>query len=109
MDIFLLLANLGKTIELVIPSNTPHSRRPDFVMDGIEWEAKSPKSGVRRALERNFYEASRQSSNIVIDLRRAKGDDATASLILEKCFQNTRKVRRMYIITKSQKLKLYKK
>lgn len=109
MDTFLLFIDIGKTLELIVPSNTPHSRRPDFVMDGVEWEAKSPESGTRRALERVFYDASNQSRNIVIDLRRVKGDDTAAILVLEKCFWSTRKVRRMYIIMKSQKLEFYRK
>lgn len=108
VDLFLLLANVGKTIELIMPSNTPHSRRPDFVMDGVEWEAKSPKFGARRTLERSFYDASNQSSNI-IDLRQIKEDDGVAIAVLEKCFRGTRRVRRMYIVTKTWKLKFYKK
>lgn len=109
MDTVLLFISVGKTLELVVPSNTPHSRRPDFVMDGLEWEVKSPVAGTRRALERNFYDASNQSSNIVVDLRRIKGDTNLAVSILEKCFSAARKVRRMYVITKYHELKFYKK
>lgn len=110
METFLTFANLGKTIELIVPSNTPHSKRPDFAMDGLEWEAKSPIHNSQRTIERIFYEASNQSYNIVIDLRRIKDNDILPAIsTLEKCFTTTRKVRRMYLIAKSGKPKLYKK
>ncbi len=109
MDTFLLFANLGKTVELITPSNTPHSKRPDFVMDGLEWETKSPTQKSRRTIERVFYEASNQSKNIVIDLRRINNDIKSMVHLLEKCFRTTRKVHKMYVIIKPGKIMFYKK
>ncbi len=108
LDIVLFYTNHDKDVELIIPSNTPHVRRPDFYMDNLAWEAKSPHKNHRRAIERIFYNAARQSNNIIIDLRHVK-DDKQAILILEKCFKSTRKVRNLQIITKSSTLKTYKK
>lgn len=78
-------------------------------MDGLNWEVKSPANNQRRTIERIFYSASNQSCNIVMDLRRIKGKDNLVISILEKCFKNTRKVRKLYIITKTNELKTYKK
>lgn len=74
----------------------------------IAWEAKSPTNNHHRTIERSFYTASNQSSNIIIDLRRARGRENSLNTF-EKCFKHTRKVRNMYIITKNKELKAYKK
>lgn len=107
-DTILFFTNLGKDVELIVPSNTPHSRKPDYIIDGLAWEAKSPTKCHHRTIERVFYDASNQSPNIIIDLRRAKGKE-NAALTLEKCFKHTRKVRNLYIITKNNVLKECKK
>ena len=35
-------SEMGKKIKFIRPSNIPEVYRPDFTMDGIEWEMKSP-------------------------------------------------------------------
>lgn len=105
----LFLASKGKDIELILRSRTPHLKNPDFYMDGLIWEAKSPVINGRRALERLFYRASTQSSNLVFDLRRLKGKDEAAVRTIEACFSKTRRVRNMYIIMKNGDFKKYKK
>lgn len=107
-DTILFFTDLGKNVELIPESHTPGDRRPDIFMDGILWELKGPTKNQHRTIERVFYDASHQSSNIIMDLRRAKGKE-NAIATLEKCFKNTRKVRNMYIITRSGTLRTYKK
>lgn len=109
LDTILFFTEMGKDVELIVPSNTPGNKRPDFWMDNLEWEVKNPVSNTRRSLERIFYSASSQSQNIVVDLRRVKGKCDSAILVLEKCFRDTRRVRRMYIINKSGTMRFYKK
>lgn len=104
---FWFFAELGKDVELIPASHTPENKRPDCIVDGLEWEVKCPMKSNRSALERTFYRASQQSSNIVIDLRNLCGDSQDVIDILEHCFKSTRKVRRMQIITKSEELKVY--
>lgn len=105
----LYFMELGKDVELIPRSRTPNAKDPDFYMDKLVWEAKSPVVNGRRSLERLFYRASTQSDNLIFDLRRLKGEDKLAVRILEDCFKITRRVRNMYIITKSGVLKQYKK
>ena len=64
------LIRLGKDIELIPPSNTPHNKRGDLLMDGLIWETKSPVHSNRRAVERVFYAATLQAENLIFDLRR---------------------------------------
>lgn len=105
----LFLAGMGKDIELLQRSQTPNKKEADFCMDSLIWEAKSPVVNERRALERLFYRASTQSSNLVFDLRRLRGKDEMAVRIVEDCFRTTRRVRNMYIITKNSDLREHKK
>lgn len=107
--IVLLQSVIKEDIELVPPSHTPRMKMPDFKMMGVFWEMKSPMVGERRTLERIFYQASRQSGNLVFDLRRAKGEQDSMLRTLERCFRETRKVRNMYIVTRDAKLQKYKK
>ncbi len=109
LDTILFFTEMGKDVELIVPSNTPHSKRPDFYMDGLEWEMKSPVVADRRTVERVFYHASHQSANVILDLRRLRGIDEKVVIILEKCFKHTRHVHRMYVITKNGALKFYRK
>lgn len=108
LDTILFFTNLGKDIELIPISHTPKVKSPDFVMEGQYWETKSPINNQRRTIERLFYNASNQSANVIIDLRRLK-EDLEAIIVLEKCFKNARKIRKLYIITKAGELKIYKK
>ncbi len=108
-DTVLYFTEMGKEVELIKPSYTPGRRNADFVMDGVEWEMKAVIKSSRRAVERLFYEASRQASNVVIDFRQVSGEDNRLLVELEKCFRGTRRVRRLYVILKNGKWKFYKK
>ena len=66
----IFLANLGKDITFLIPSRLQGTKTPDIYMDNLLWEIKSPKSRNLRSLERAIRTARKQSSNIIIDLRR---------------------------------------
>lgn len=109
MDTILFFTNIGKKLELIIPSNTPGNKKPDYFMDGLEWEAKSPMVNTRKSIERAFYRAANQSSNIIMDLRRLKGEDMMAIKVVLACFKSTRKVRNLHIIGKSGCLQTHKK
>jgi Contact-dependent growth inhibition CdiA C-terminal domain len=45
---------------------------PDISINGIQWELKSPVGVGGNNIQKNMREASAQSKNIVIDLRRSK-------------------------------------
>lgn len=64
-------AEMGKDVDFIRPSNIPGVYRPDIVMDGIEWEIKSPCGSSKRTLEKNYHKAALQSQNIIFDLRRS--------------------------------------
>lgn len=41
-ETILFFTELGKDVELIMPSNTPYNKNADYIIDGIAWEAKSP-------------------------------------------------------------------
>lgn len=106
VDYFL---NLSKTVELIAPSNTPKNKRPDCIIDTITWEIKNPEVNSEKSLSALFYSALKQSNNIIFDLRHLHGKDFTAINHLNKLFITTRRIRKLWIITKNQQLLQYSK
>ena len=94
-----LLTN-GHTIELLRPTLTPKNPNPDMIMDGLVWEMKSPTTANKSTIKRLLKEASRQSANIIVDLRRAKISDQLALKILRNEYRMRRSIRKVIVITK---------
>ena len=77
-DTVVYFTNLGYDIELIPPSKSSGSKQPDFRMNGLLWEMKSPVSNGARTIEHAVRSASKQSENIIIDLRRSRLDEERA-------------------------------
>lgn len=105
VDYFL---DTGKDIELLPPSNTPGNKTPDFCMSGLVWENKSPVVPKAKSIEKLFHKAGKQSRNRIMDLRRLP-NDTDARKTLEKCFNTSKRVRNMPVITRAGILIIYKK
>ncbi len=90
----------GKDIVFIRPSNIPKVHRPDILMDGIEWEIKSPQGKAKRTIEQNFRQAIEQSLYIIFDLRRINVPESKCLSQLEKEF-NSRHAKRLLIIKKN--------
>ena len=101
--IFTLL-EYTKVIELIPPSLTPKSKTPDFIMDGITWEAKSPQGKNLITIERALHRAVRQSQNIVLDLRRMSLSDDKMKAYVYKQFILSRSIKRLKVILKSSQI-----
>ena len=104
-----VLLSAGLDVELVVKSRTPHSKSPDIYMMGMLWEMKAPTGKTLRAIERILHRAIKQSSNIVMDLRRTPMSDEILCTAIEKFFHNMRPIRSLWIITKSKQIVRLKK
>ncbi len=104
-----LVEHYEKVISLIVPSYTPHNRNPDFMMDGVLWEMKSPQGKNLRTVEHAFKNAAKQSENIVIDLRRTKLATSSAVKLLEKRFNLSRHVKRLLVITREENVVDFRK
>ena len=104
----LFLASNGFRIEVIIPSNTPHNKNPDFLINGKIWELKCPTKNRRETLERCFKKAAKQSENLILDLRNIKGVDKVTLSIITNRFHYSKSIKRLIIILHG-KLLHYKK
>jgi len=91
----------GDKIELIIPSNTAKNKNPDWIMWGKIWEAKSPQTTNANTLIKRLKHASKQAGNLIIDLRRVKGDEKTAAKIIQSKFESSSSLKRLVIIMKN--------
>lgn len=65
-------ADQGYDVTFLRPRNIKGLKNPDFMMNGKIWEVKGPVGKSKRTFEDDLRKAMRQSSHIIIDLRRAK-------------------------------------
>lgn len=108
-DTIVFLTEMGMDIELIPPSNIPGRKTPDFIMNGLVWEMKSPKGKTRSTIEHAFQTAMKQSNNILFDIRRTQLPEAKTIIILEQLFSYSKGVKRLSIITRDHRLLDYKK
>lgn len=75
---------------------------PDVSIKGIKWEIKSPIGNSANNIQKNMREASAQSENIVIDLRRSKLHQTRALGYIKQFTERYKKLKRVLVITKSK-------
>ena len=98
------LTQRGFDIELLPPVQRKGARTPDIKMLGLEWELKSPRSNGKYTIEHSFRSALKQSPNIIFDIRRSKIPQQKCIAEIERRFNDFKKVSRVMIIAKRQKL-----
>lgn len=103
-DTVLFLTTLGYDVELIPPSHIPNRHTPDFKMNGLEWEMKSPKGKSRSTLEHAFQAAMKQSVNILFDLRRVQIPNEKAISTLKHLFDHSKSIKHLLVITKERKM-----
>ncbi|MBQ9610153.1 MAG: hypothetical protein IJV15_12015 [Lachnospiraceae bacterium] len=104
-----LLLNTGLDIELIPSSQVKGMRTPDISVNGILWEIKSPTGSGKNTLKHTLQNASHQSNNVIVDLRRCKLPQDQAIKDLEQRFNLSKRIRRMKIITNDEIIIDFKK
>lgn len=66
------LALAGMTVEFIRKSEERFATSADVLIDGVQWEMKSPKSDKLKMVQKNLRLALRQSQNVIFDSRRMK-------------------------------------
>lgn len=100
-------SGMGKDIVFLKPRNIPNFHTPDIVMDGVEWEIKSPIGSSKRTISDNFKKAVKQSKYIIFDLRRVTLSEKQCIAQLEKEFAVRPYLKRLLIICKNGELLEY--
>ena len=103
------LTEQGFNVELLPPVQRKGARTPDIRMLDLEWEMKSPRSNGKYTLEHSFRSALKQSPNIIFDIRGSKMPEKKCIAEIERRFNDFKKVKRVIIITKQQRLLDFKK
>ena len=93
-----ILALAGYAVEFIPETNT---KTADILLDGIEFEIKSPKSANVNSLEHILKKAVKQSCNIIIDTSRMKNvrDDNTRRFLVNQV-RIRRQINNLIMITK---------
>ena len=103
MSAALLVANYFKT-DVVFLRPIP-LKSPDLKINGEIWELKSPIGKSKNTIHNNIKGARKQSTNIIIDLRRCKMNKSKAlSRIRDAYKKRKRKTGRYLIIEKNGKI-----
>jgi len=97
-----ILANHFKSDVYFIVTATQGT--PDVSIDGIKWEIKSPVGAGGNNIQKNMREASSQSINVVIDLRRSKLHQTRATGYIKQFTDRYKKLKRVIVITKSKQV-----
>ena len=103
------LTEQGYNVELIPKSNRKGVHTPDIKIDGIKWEMKAPIGEGNQLMKNTLQKALKQSTNIVVDLRRTKRHQTKCLRELEREFNNSKSIKRLKIITKTNKMLDFKK
>lgn len=86
-----------------MPESIPESntKTADILLDGVEFEIKSPKSANANSLEHILKKAVKQSCNIIIDTSRMKNirDDNTRRFLVNQA-RLRKQIKKLIMITK---------
>ena len=95
------LTELGYNVELIPTSKIKGIHTPDIRIKGLEWEIKTPLGEGRQLMKNTIQKALRQSPNVIIDLRKTKRHQTKCLRELRREFEESKNLRRLLIITKS--------
>ena len=68
----ILACHYQTTVKFIVPIDDYKRKSADILMLGAAWEIKCPIGDSKSTIRNQFRRASRQSKNIIIDMRRTK-------------------------------------
>lgn len=92
----------GHDVELIPPSKIKNLQMPDIMLQNVPWEMKSPIGNGKYTIKNIIQNASHQSENIIVDLRRCKMDQSQAQKEIQHYFNLSKRIRRVKVILKSE-------
>lgn len=95
-----LLAEYFKAdVEFVLRSN---QKTPDFLINGVTWELKSPTGDGKYNVQHQIKAAAKQSANIIFDARRSKMHMVKIRNEVRRHFGFTKPIKRLILIDKNK-------
>jgi hypothetical protein len=90
------------TVCFVRPST---QRTPDFIINDMAWELKSPLGNGKNTIKNCLHSARKQSVNVIIDLRRIKMPERKALANIRYFFSSHRSsIEHLLIISKNNEV-----
>lgn len=102
LEIVAIFINSGSDVSFLKPRVGYKVKTPDILMDGIEWELKSPKGNSRTTISNQLSRGSKQARNLIIDTSRTKLEDELILRQLQRNIQEHRSVKHLILVTKTQ-------
>ncbi len=97
----LLADYFNADVEFIIRTN---QKTPDFLIDGIAWELKSPTGQGKNNIERQLQSGLKQSKNIIFDARRSKIHISKIRNELNYQYRLTKSMKRLILIEKTKNI-----
>lgn len=96
------IQNIKKAdVEFVPRSN---QQTPDFLIDGVLWELKSPQGKGKNNIERQLKYALHQSANVILDASRSKLHPDKIKRDAEYQFRILKPIKRLLFVPKDKKV-----
>jgi len=100
-----VFARYRYVVEFLVTDQGQRMKSANVLIDGIEYEIKSPKTDKLSAVERNLKRASKQSSNIIIDSRRmSKIHDTTIQNFLLQKLKQQKAIKRLLLVNRKHQI-----
>ena len=101
IDVVIVLTEYFKAdVEFVPRSN---QQTPDFLIDGVLWELKSPQGKGKNNIERQLKYALHQSANVILDASRSKLHPDKIKRDAEYQFRILKPIKRLLFVPKDKK------
>lgn len=97
-----ILAKYFKTNIKFIPRS--NQRTPDFLINNLYWELKTPTGTGKYNLQHALRSAARQSENIIIDARFSKMNISKIRNELNYQFKKSLNIKRLLLIDKQKRI-----
>lgn len=92
-----ILAMAGHSVEFLLEGG---QKSPDILLDGVEFEIKSPKTVSTNTLEHLLKKGLRQCPNLIINTSRTKMRDDKMRNFLVAQMRKSKQIKKMLLITK---------
>jgi hypothetical protein len=97
---WILARHYDCTVEFLIPIDDYKRKTPDIVMQGLEWEIKSPTGKAKNTIERQLKRAAKQSGYLVFDGRRTPIGDSDIEKSIRFEITKRTSIKKLILITK---------
>jgi len=105
IDVAYILAKYYRTaVEFILPIYDYKRKSADIMMNGVAWEIKSPRGNGKSTISNQLRNASKQSSNIIIDSRLTKMKDEDVEKRVRFSIQNKSSIKKVILVTKAEKV-----